>query len=576
MRLPFHLTLTTLALTLAAGSAAAAGYRIELNGLEGELKDNVEAHIGELDEQNPAAAARALRRAVVEGLKALGYYTPEIDVKYKKEENTPELIADVAIGKQVKLMAPDLDITGGARTDPDFALLIGSAPQAGAPLNHGEYSEFKDKLLSLSLAKGYFEGKFTDKRLAVSPKAGAAVWHLHYDSGPRYRWGKISYKDSQIDEAYLKGLEKIVEGEEYDAAQYAELSKRLGDTGWFASIAAEPDFEAGRNDPEKKLPVIVTVSPRKKNLMETGVGFSSDIGPTAKVKWTKPWVNEKGQSFNLTTELSAKEQMLDASYRIPTESDPLGDYWLVQGGYKYTDLNDTESSQFAASLSRNKELSSGWVRSLSVHSLFDTYTQAEVENSALVIYPGISFTRTRVRGGLSPDWGDTQRYSLSVANGLWGSDADFIRVEASQTWLRTFAKVHRFIVRGTLGWIKSDDLDGVPPDLRFFAGGDSSVRGYDYKAISPANDKGELTGGSKMATFSLEYQYNVTGNWWGAAFFDTGDSVKKLDDLTMNKGAGVGVRWNSPIGPIKVDVAWPISSDIDQGIHFYFGLGSVL
>lgn len=568
---------TSLVTALFAGNVfAAAGYRIELNGLKGELKDNVQAHIGELDEQNPAAAARALRRAIVEGLKALGYYSPEIEIKFKRNDGAPELIADVEIGEQVILRSADLGITGQARQDPDFALLIGSVPAAGTPLNHGTYTEFKDKLLSLSLAKGYFEGHFTDKRLAVSPKAKAAQWHLHYDSGPRYRWGKITYKGSQIDEAYLKGLEKITEGDDYDYAEYAQLSKRLGDTGWFASVAAEPDFQAAKTDPRKHLPVEVTVSPRKRNLVETGLGYSSDIGPRAKLKWTRPWVNEKGHSFDVTTEVSAKEQVLDANYRIPTKADPLGDYWLVQGGYKYTDLNDTKSSQFGAAISRNKQLHSGWVRSLSLNVLSDNFTQADVDQNKLVIYPGISFTRTRARGGLSPDWGDTQRYGISVANGIWASESDFVRLEVSQTWLRTLALKHRFVLRATFGWIETDDLDGVPPDLRFFAGGDNSVRGYDYKSISPTNDKGELTGGTKMASAGVEYQYNVTGNWWAAAFFDAGDSVKSLGDLTVNKGAGVGIRWNSPIGPVKVDVAWPIASDLDHGMHIYFGLGGAL
>ncbi|MDO4936298.1 MAG: autotransporter assembly complex family protein, partial [Sutterellaceae bacterium] len=315
---------------------------------------------------------------------------------------------------------------------------------------------------------------------------------------------------------------------------------------------------------------------RKRNLVETGLGYSSDIGPKAKIKWTRPWVNEKGHSFEVTGDVSAKEQVLDLSYRIPTQDDPLGDYWLVQGGYKYTDLNDTQSSQFAASVSRNQELESGWVRSASLNVLSDNFTQAAVDNNKLVIYPGISFTRTRARGGLSPEWGDTQRYAVSVANGIWASESDFVRMEASQTWLRTFAAKHRFIVRASLGWIETDDLNGVPPDLRFFAGGDNSVRGYDYKSISPKNESGELTGGSKMATASLEYQYNVTGNWWAAAFVDAGDSVKKFDEFSLNKGAGVGVRWNSPIGPVKVDVAWPIASDLDRGMHFYFGLGGAL
>ena len=84
--------------------------------------------------------------------------------------------------------------------------------------------------------------------------------------------------------------------------------------------------------------------------------------------------------------------------------------------------------------------------------------------------------------------------------------------------IRTYARKHRFVLRSHFGWIETSQFDQVPPDLRFFAGGDRSVRGYDYKSISPENDEGELTGASRLAVGSIEYQYNVTGKWWGAVF----------------------------------------------------------
>jgi translocation and assembly module TamA len=113
-------------------------------------------------------------------------------------------------------------------------------------------------------------------------------------------------------------------------------------------------------------------------------------------------------------------------------------------------------------------------------------------------------------------------------------------------------------MRGNLGWIETGDFDKVPPDLRFFAGGDRSIRGYKYKSISPENDKGQLTGASKLATGSLEYQYNVSGKWWGAMFVDGGEAVNDIRTNDFKTGAGVGVRWQSPVGPIKLDFAVPV------------------
>ncbi|MDR6344335.1 outer membrane translocation and assembly module TamA [Klebsiella sp. SORGH_AS 1025] len=135
---------------------------------------------------------------------------------------------------------------------------------------------------------------------------------------------------------------------------------------------------------------------------------------------------------------------------------------------------------------------------------------------------------------------------------------------------------HRFVVRGNLGWIEADNFDKVPPDLRFFAGGDRSIRGYKYKSISPKDDDGKLIGASKLATGSLEYQYNVSGKWWGAVFVDSGEAVSDIRESDFKTGAGVGVRWQSPVGPIKLDIARPIGDKEEHGLQFYIGLGPEL
>lgn len=109
----------------------------------------------------------------------------------------------------------------------------------------------------------------------------------------------------------------------------------------------------------------------------------------------------------------------------------------------------------------------------------------------------------------------------------------------------------------------------------FFAGGDRSIRGYSFNSISPKDKKGKLKGATKLVTGSLEYQYNLTGAWWGAVFVDTGEAIDKFDDTDFHTGTGVGIRWVSPIGPIKLDIATPMNSS-KSSVHFYIGLGTEL
>ena len=248
----------------------------------------------------------------------------------------------------------------------------------------------------------------------------------------------------------------------------------------------------------------------------------------------------------------------------------------MQGGFKRTDLNDTQADSTTLGVSRFWEMSSGWQRAINLRWSLDHFTQANVTNTTMLIYPGVSVNRPRSRGGLMPTWGDSQRYSVDYSNTMWGSDINFIVMQAQDVWIRTLYDRHRFVVRGNLGWIEADNFDKVPPDLRFFAGGDRSIRGYKYKSISPKDDDGKLIGASKLATGSLEYQYNVSGKWWGAVFVDSGEAVSDIRESDFKTGAGVGVRWQSPVGPIKLDIARPIGDKEEHGLQFYIGLGPEL
>ena len=241
-------------------------------------------------------------------------------------------------------------------------------------------------------------------------------------------------------------------------------------------------------------------------------------------------------------------------------------------------VNDTDSNNMTLALSRNWEFSTGWQRSIGVHWMFDAFTQAGVSSNTMLVYPSISFSRTRSRGGMMPYWGDTQRYSIDTGTHYLGSDVDFIIMQAHGTLIRTPWRGHRFVVRGSAGKIKTNDFDEVPPDLRFFAGGDRSVRGYKYESISPRDSEGRLTGASCMVTGSIEYQYNLTGKWWTAVFFDVGEASNSFASFDWKRGAGIGIRWNSPVGPVKLDVAKPVAADAgeDDGLQFYIGLGAEL
>ncbi|WP_204162313.1 autotransporter assembly complex protein TamA [Erwinia amylovora] len=568
-------------LLIAAPVVQAANVRLQVTGLSGQLEKNVRARLSTITSDEVSADGRFRSRvseAVKEGLKALGYYEPQIDFELQPPPaggKRPLLVANVLPGQPIKLAGETVILRGGARTDEDYRRLVNDAkPKPGSVLNHNDYDKFKSSLSNMALRKGYFDADYRKSQLGVSVERHEAFWDIDYDSGQRYRFGDVSFSGSQIRNDYLQNLVPFKKGDDYNSRDLAELNRRLSATGWFNSVVVVPEFDQGRAS--KVLPLHGVVSPRTENTIETGVGYSTDVGPRVKATWKKPWVNDRGHSFSTSANLSAPEQQLDFSYKIPLLKSPLEQYYLLQGGLKRTDLNDTKADSSTLAASRYWDSSSGWQRAINLRWSLDHFTQGNVTNTTMLIYPGVSINRTRSRGGLMPTWGDSQRYSVDVSDTAWGSDIDFAVIQAQNVWIRTLAEKHRFVARANLGWIETNNFEKVPPDLRFFAGGDRSIRGYKYKGISPRDEDGKLTGASKLATGSLEYQYNVTGKWWSAVFIDSGEAVNDIKQSNVKTGAGVGVRWQSPIGPVKLDIARAIGDEDKRDIQFYIGLGPEL
>ncbi|ROP60071.1 autotransporter secretion outer membrane protein TamA [Enterobacter sp. BIGb0383] len=567
-------------LLIATTSAVhAANIRLQVEGLSGELQKNVRAQLStiESDEVTPDRRFQArVDDAIRSGLKALGYYEPTItfELRPPPEKGRQVLLARVSAGEPVRIGGTDVVLRGGARTDRDYLDLLKGRPAVGTVLKHSDYDSFKSSLTRVALRKGYFDSEFNKSQLGVSVERQQAFWDIDYDSGQRYRFGAVTFENSQIRDEYLQNLVPFKQGDFYQSSDLAELNRRLSATGWFNSVVVAPQFDEARES--KVLPLHGVLSPRTENTIETGVGYSTDVGPRVKATWRKPWVNSYGHSLTTSASVSAPEQQLDFGYKIPLLKNPIEQYYLVQGGFKRTDLNDTESDSTTLALSRFWDLSSGWQRAINLRWSLDHFTQADVTNTTMLLYPGVMISRTRSRGGLMPTWGDSQRYSIDYSNTAWGSDVDFLVMQAQNVWIRTLQDKHRFVMRGNLGWIETGDFERVPPDLRFFAGGDRSIRGYKYKSIAPRNDDGKLIGASKLATGSLEYQYNVTGPWWGAVFVDGGEAVSDIRNSNWKTGAGVGVRWQSPVGPIKLDFAVPVGDKDEHGLQFYIGLGPEL
>lgn len=222
-----------------------------------------------------------------------------------------------------------------------------------------------------------------------------------------------------------------------------------------------------------------------------------------------------------------------------------------------------ESVKFLYGVRRQQLISYNWIMNYSLQSLKEVYTQEDIRFDPHYYLLGLSFSRTiRSDETLDPKAGFSQEYNFQYADKRLGSEIRLAKLEASYKWIFTPLEKHRFVSRLDLGVniAKDDELALIPPSLRFFAGGDQSIRGYGFQELGPVRDYAadgtnfrQVIGGRYLAVGSIEYQYYFRPTWRVATFIDAGNAydVSQFKPLVST---GLGLHWISPVGPIRLDV----------------------
>ena len=549
---------------------------IEVQGIRGfRAVRNADLNVHLINKEEMDGSERyqhLVTQAVDRGLRVFGYYESSVRFERKQRQGKRDLlIAHVTPGEPTKIAGTDVQIEGEAAQDENFDALRKKLPKEGVLVEHQTYDDYKTAISRLALNRGYFDGEFKISRLEISPEIHQAWWRMLFDSGVRYHYGNITFSHSQIRDDYLNNILNIKPGDPYLMNNLSDLTSDFSSSNWFSSVLVQPNV----NHKSKTVDVEIILYPRKKNAMELGVGFATDGGVHTQIGWTKPWINSRGHSFRTNLYLSAPKQTLEATYRQPLLKNPLNYYYDYSVGWEGEKENDTNTRALTLSALRYWNNAHGWQYFGGLRARYDSFTQADITDKTFLLYPTVGFTRTRLRGGSFATWGDVQKITFDVGNKVWLSEASFVKVQASSAWIRTYAENHRIVARAEVGYLYTKDIEKIPPALRFFAGGDRSVRGYGYKKIAPKNKNGKLVGGSRLLAGSLEYQYQVYPNWWVATFADSGLAANDYTTKELRYGAGVGVRWASPVGAIKFDIATPIrDKDNSKNIQFYIGLGT--
>ena len=575
MKFPGRFTSSLALLIISAAAHAQSELQVKVTPANAALKANVEGYVGSLGDRDEAALERFRRGAEEQARKAveaLGYYQAHIDSQVTTGKN-PTLVLTVEPGEPIHLRNVTIKVEGEASQLKAFKVPSGSLLREGAVLNHGHYDDAKHLIQNQASRYGFFNGRFTRQRLAIDPQAGVADIELVYDSGPRYRLGKVRFSgDTPFDDDLLQRMVPFKEGAPYDADLIAELSQNLQTSGYFEGVRVDATPATAT---AQSIPVDVDLTTRKPRTMGLGLGYSTDVGPRGKANWTRHWVNAEGHSYGLESEISAPRQNVGLWYDVPLDP-PLTDKLRFAGGYQYEELANTDSVSKLLTVGPewHSKLPSGWQRVISLKWQREEYRLGSDSGLSNLVMPGISYSFLRSDNRVDPHNGYRLQFDAQVAKEGMLSDANLIHGDMTLKGLTTLWDNHRFLGRLQVGGSATNGYKSIPPSLRFFAGGDQSVRGYEYQTLSPENTDGDKIGGRYMIAGSLEYQYSIAEKWRIATFIDQGNSFNNLELPSLKTGVGIGLRWVSPVGPIRIDLAHALEDP--GGIRLHFSMGPEL
>ena len=220
-------------------------------------------------------------------------------------------------------------------------------------------------------------------------------------------------------------------------------------------------------------------------------------------------------------------------------------------------------------------MNASWIRTFAVDVNYERFTVGEERDDSLLVLPGITFDHKYADKDVYPTLGRRFGIELRGSSTSLGSDTSFAQITAWTRWIRSIGPNSRLLVRATAGFTEISDFAELPPSVRYFAGGDESVRGYDYESLGPRDMEGNVIGGSNLLVASVELEQKLTGSFYGAVFADAGNAFDDVD-VEPEVGAGLGLIWRSPVGPVKLYLGYPVTDDDDRSLRVHLRLGADL
>jgi len=573
-------------LLLLLPALARAGVKLTVDGVDDPLKGAVVAGVGLSQYANREVSDAQLRRLYAHApeqartaLQPYGYYDATVTGDIKQVGKDWQVALHVKPGEPVKVSSVDIQLDRDAATIPAIRRARRAIEKLkGQRLDDATYDAARDTLGGTLTADGFLDAKLTVHQVAVNRAQHSAAIKLAWQAGQRYRYGEVRFKGSQFRPGFLQRYVPFKRGDYFSQDQLLALQQALNGADYFAVVNVLPDVDDAKNG---VVDVDVQLVPAKRTVYTGGPFIGTDTGVGVRGGIRRRWVNDRGHTWDNQLVLAQRLKTLSSMYSIPL---PGQDQRSLNFGANFRDADtDTSQSRTLELVGNESRLWHGWVRTVGVHALIGTFTVGKRGNEPDNA-PGVEHGRSKLvfaEASLTRKHADNydfvhrgwaiNLYARSTAGSLL-STTRFSQLQADATWIRAFARRNRLILRGTIGTTWTGDFAALPPQLRFFAGGDRSVRGYGFQSIGPRNRYDRVIGGRNLLVSSATVEHYFTPKWGIAAFVDAGNAFDGTD-YRPRIGTGLGLRWRSPVGLIRLDLGTPVHDQHEHGVELHIVIG---
>lgn len=550
------------------------------------VRETLERHL-ELQRfrQLPDLQAEELRRLLHaadanarELLGTLGYFAPDIAIQVREvAPPAPRYAVTMTVepGTQTRIAQADIRFAEGAETEPgarvrqlervqrDWAL------PAGSPFTQSAWDDAKKAGLRQLQVRRYPTASIASSRAEVDADTHQANLAVTYDPGPAFRFGTLQVRGNErYSPEGARRLARVPTGSVYDEAELLDAQQRLASSGYYDAVFLTLDTESPN---PQAAPVIAQVREAKLQKLVFGVGVSTDSGPRLSIDHSHNQFPADGWRAVNKLSLDKNAQQIGTGWTaLPDDN---GWRWFTSGLAQRQQTGDYDVNSVEVLGGRSKSTKS---IDRTYYLRYDTTRaqglNAPADSAALSVNYG--WTGRYFNSNTAP----TRGYGIAVELGAgvtlrpertpftrtlvrWQSFLPAGRVEAADG----VARSARLSLRSEVGAVVARSSAEIPVTQLFLTGGDTTVRGYGYRAIGARTSNNQLYGGRYMAVASVEWQRPIVygGNmtdWENTLFVDAGAVADRMGDLDPRVGVGTGVRWRSPVGPLQADLAWGVQS----------------